>query len=118
MQIIRCNESWDAAWNAFVQTSPQASFYHRAEWRTVTEQSFGHRTAYLAAAEGSQIHGVFPIVRLKSALFGTIGCSMPFVNYGGPAADTPEIERLLLEAAGGVADEWGVDYLEIRSRHD
>jgi FemAB-related protein (PEP-CTERM system-associated) len=118
MQIIRCNESWDAAWNAFVQTSPQASFYHRAEWRTVTEQSFGHRTAYLAAAEGSQIHGVFPIVRLKSALFGTIGCSMPFVNYGGPAANTPEIERLLLEAAGGVADEWGVDYLEIRSRHD
>jgi len=41
---------------------------------------------------------------------------MPFVNYGGPCGNDDAIEQRLIEAARGVADEWGVDYLEIRSR--
>jgi FemAB-related protein (PEP-CTERM system-associated) len=59
---------------------------------------------------------VFPIVELRSALFGWIACSMPFVNYGGPCGDNEEIEHALLDAAHGLAEEWRVDYLEIRSR--
>ena len=116
MQILRCDSSHDSQWNEFVRTSPRASYYHRAEWRGINERCFGHRTCYLGAVEGDRIVGVFPIVRLKSLLFGNIACSLPFVNYGGPCGETDEIEQQLLDAAALVADEWRVDYLEIRSR--
>ena len=115
VRIVRCTPAQDTIWNQFVQSSPRASFYHRAEWRAINEQ-LGHKTCHLAAMEGSRIVGVLPLVRLKSLLVGSIACSMPFVNYGGPAGDTDEIEQQLLAAAAAVADEWGVEYLEIRSR--
>lgn len=118
MQIIRCDRSHDGAWNAFVQASPQASFYHRAEWRSINERCFGHEVVHVAALDGARCVGVFPLVRLKSLLFGNIACSMPFVNYGGPVAESTAIERALLAAAADVAAEWRVDYVEIRStRH-
>lgn len=118
VRIVRADASLDRAWNAFVEASPRASFYHRVEWREVNATSFGHRTAYLAALEGDRVVGVFPIVQLKSALFGNLACSLPFVNYGGPAGDSEAIETALLDEAARVCAEWGVEYLEIRSQHD
>lgn len=116
MEIIRCDRSQAEAWTAFVRRSDRASFYHRIEWRDVYERAFGHDTAYLAARRGQDIVGVFPMVRLKSLLFGNVACSMPFVNYGGPCAEDDETEAALLEAARAVAEEWKVEYLEVRSR--
>jgi len=116
MEIIACGPSHGAAWNAFTHACPRASFYHLWEWRAINERCFGHRTAYLAAVDGERIVGILPIVRLKSLLFGNIACSMPFVNFGGPAADSDEIEEQLLEHAAGVARDWHVQYVEIRSR--
>lgn len=116
MNVIRCDDSWRDAWNAFVSTSPNGSVYHRFEWRDINRESFGHRSCYLAVLDQDRIIGVFPIVQVRSRLFGNIGCSLPFVNYGGPCADSPEAEQLLLKEGCAVADEWRVDYLEIRSR--
>jgi FemAB-related protein (PEP-CTERM system-associated) len=116
LRIVHADASLDRAWNAFVEASPRASFYHRVEWRDVNVTSFGHRTAYLAALDGDRVVGVFPLVQLKSALFGNLACSLPFVNYGGPAGDTDAIETALLDEAERVCRAWGVDYLEIRSQ--
>lgn len=115
MQIVRCDETWAQRWNAYVDAVP-VSFYHRFEWRDINRECFGHRSAYLAAVEQDRIVGILPLVQVKSHLFGNVACSLPFVNYGGPAADRPDIEAALLQAAGEVADEWNVDYVEIRSR--
>jgi FemAB-related protein (PEP-CTERM system-associated) len=116
MPIIRCDSSHGDDWNRWVDSSPRASFYHRFEWKAINQRCFGHDTAYLAADEHGRVAGVLPLVRLRSRLFGNIACSLPFVNYGGPAGETDAIEAALIEAAGKVADEWGVDYLELRSR--
>lgn len=118
LQIVRCDRSHDAQWNEYVRTSPRASFYHRAEWRSINEECFAHETAYLGAFEGTALVGVLPMVRLRGLLFGNLACSMPFVNYGGPCGDSDEIEQALLDAAREVADEWDVDYFEIRSQRD
>jgi len=117
MQILRCDSAHAAQWNAFVHGSRRATFYHLWEWRVINEQAFGHQTAYLAAEDEGRVVGVFPLIRLKSLLFGNVACSMPFVNYGGPAGESDEIEQRLLDAAAQVADEWRVEYLEIRSQH-
>lgn len=118
MDIARLDPARHSQWNAFVQASPRASFYHLAEWQSVNTRCFGHRTCHLAALDGDRIVGVFPIVQLKSVLFGNIACSMPFVNFGGPCGETDDVEAALLDAAAELAAEWRVDYLEIRSlRH-
>ena len=116
MQILRCDTSHDAAWNRFVQECPRASFYHRAEWRTINDRCFSHQSVHLAAEEAGRIVGVFPLVQLKSLLFGNIACSMPFVNYGGPAGESDDIEAALLTAAADVIGEWGASYCEMRSQ--
>jgi FemAB-related protein (PEP-CTERM system-associated) len=116
IEIVRCNSSHDEEWNQFVHACPGASFYHRAEWRAINEECFKHETVYLGAFTGGRMVGVFPMVRVKSLLFGNIACSMPFVNYGGPCGESDAIEQRLLHAGRAVADEWRADYLEIRSQ--
>lgn len=118
MEIVRCTQARADAWNAFVRDTPSASFYHLWEWQEINRQHLGHRSCYLAALDEGRVTGVFPIVQVRSRLFGNIACSMPFVNYGGPATDSSGVESALLKAAATVADEWHVDYLEIRSTRD
>jgi FemAB-related protein (PEP-CTERM system-associated) len=115
MTIVTCDASFDERWNTFALTHPRASFYHRAEWRGVNERSFGHKSCYLAALDGDRLVGIFPFVQVKSLLFGNIACSLPFVNFGGPCGESDSIEQALLDAAVAVAEQWSVDYLEIRS---
>lgn len=116
MHIVRCDHSLRDAWDAFVDAHAGGSFYHRYDWRTVNATCFGHQSAYLAATEKDAIVGILPVVLLKSRLFGNIACSLPFVNYGGLVALNERAEAELLREARAVADEWQVDYVEIRSR--
>jgi FemAB-related protein (PEP-CTERM system-associated) len=117
MKIVHCDASHAAAWDAFVAAAPTASFYHRFAWKGINESMLRHRTAFLAALDDSgAFAGIFPLVQVKSRLFGNMACSMPFVNYGGPATADPEAEQLLMDAAEKVCADWDVEYLEIRSK--
>lgn len=113
VHIERCDAGHATAWNAYVQSA--GTFYHRYEWRAINEQCFGHRSCYLAAMRDGRVVGVFPLVQVKSRLFGNIACSMPFVNFGGPCAEDDTVERELLATAEAVVAEWKSEYLEIRS---
>lgn len=115
MKIIHCTDADATAWDSFLGEAPGASFYHLFAWKGINERSFGHRCFYLAAYEGDRIVGVFPIVFLRSRIFGKIMCSMPFVNYGGPCASDEETERALLREAETILRDVGAGYLEIRS---
>lgn len=68
----------------------------------------------LAEHEG-RVRGVLPLVHLRSLLFGNVVTSMPFVNFGGPAALDEATERALVDAACRYAEERRCRYLEIRS---
>ena len=92
-----------------------ATFYHRFSWKEINESSFGHETFYLAAFDESQLCGIFPIVFIKSRIFGKILCSMPFVNLGGPCASEPKVLEALLDEAQTIVKVNQADYLEIRS---
>jgi len=103
-------------WDAYVDSHPNASLYHRYRWRAVIDQAFGHETLYLVARSASgKLCGLLPVVRLKSRLFGDFGVSLPFFNYGGVIADHPAIASRLLEQAAREAEQRGLTHLEIRS---
>ena len=116
IQIRELQAGEEASWDAFVDNCPEASFYHRAGWKEVVERAFGHRSHYLLAEEGGRIVGVLPLGHLRSLLFGNALISVPFCVYGGPVAETVEVRDALIEAACSLAQELGVDYLELRNQ--
>ncbi len=103
-----------AAWDEFADACPDASFFHRAGWKDVIEQSFGHKTHFIYAARGSEIEGVLPLTHIKSRLFGNALISNAFCVGGGPAASSSEARDLLLTHAANLLPATGADFLEIR----
>lgn len=98
----------------YVSAHPDASAYHRPAWLGVIARAFGHRTCYLAAQSADRIVGVLPLVFFRSRLFGRFAVSVPFVNYGGVAADDPDAERALFERALDESRAAGASHLELR----
>ena len=114
MKVSILKNSEAIEWSSYVESRPDATFYHRLEWRGVMERNFGHSTYYLVARDGSAVVGLLPLVFVKSRLFGAILCSMPFLNFGGVVADRPNVERVLLEKASSLVEDLDADYLELR----
>jgi len=108
----------DAAWDAYVEAHPLGSPYHLTAWRDAIEQTFGHEARYLAARRGGVMVGVLPLFHVRSLLFGSMLVSVAFAVYGGVLADDEDAARALEDAAVGLADSLGVDYLELRDRVD
>ncbi len=105
----------DTAWNAYVNAHPAASIYHLVEWKKLIGDVFGHQAYYFMATDSNgDVHGVLPLIRLNSRLFGDFMVSMPYFNYGGAIADSPEIEQQLIDAANRQAAELGLSHIEYR----
>jgi len=104
-----------ARWDAFVAACPEATFFHRAAWRTVLADAFGHRPHYLYAEDQGDIRAVLPLARQKSLIFGDALISTPFCVYGGVAAADPEARTVLERAAIELGERLGVDHVEFRN---
>jgi FemAB-related protein (PEP-CTERM system-associated) len=103
-----------SAWDAFVQSRPDATGYHEWAWRSVIERAFGHQCHYLVAEAGGAIAGVLPIVEIRSLLFGRSMTSLPFLNYGGVLAASDEAARTLAGEAARLATARGCKHVEFR----
>lgn len=103
-----------ARWDAFVFACPEATFFHRAGWKTVIEQAFGHRTHYLLAERAGALVGVLPLTEVNSRLFGHSLVSNAFCVYGGIATVDEEARAALDTAAQKLARELQVGHLEYR----
>ena len=115
MNVVDCDDTRRVEWDRFVESAPGAAFYHRYAWRDINRAELGHRSFYLAAVDGRRIVGILPVVQVKSRLFGNIGCSMPFVNFGGPCGESVDAEQALIQAAGRLVEQERLDYLEMRN---
>ncbi len=119
---IRHLVATDAArWDAFVDQHPDATFFHRAGWKTVLEQAFEHDAPYLFAESNGEICGVLPLGHVRSRLFGNALVSTPFCVYGGSVGASVEVCDQLDAAACRLAEERRVNHLELRyhaPRHD
>lgn len=101
-------------WDRFVESNSNGTFFHRAGWKEVVEQSFGHKCYFLYGEENGEIRGVLPLVHVKSRLFGSSLISTGFTVGGGSLADRPETLDTLDRRALLLADEVGADVIEYR----
>ena len=104
-----------SAWDAYVEVAEGATFFHRAGWKEVLERAFGHKTYFLYTQQNNKITGVLPLAYVRSLIFGKSMSSLPFCVYGGIVADNEEAEAALRQEACRLADEHGVDALEMRN---
>ena len=103
-------------WDSFVESCPDATFFHRAAWKGVIQDAFGHRPFYLLAERAGGIVGVLPLVEVRSLLFGHSLVSLPFCVYGGVAATEPSAVSALHAEARQIAARLRVGHLELRNR--
>lgn len=95
IRIRPLDETNAAAWDAFVRSWAQGSFFHLSGWARVIAQSFGHTTHYVLAEQDGAVVGVLPLARMKTLLFGELLASTPYCVYGGSLAATPEASAAL-----------------------
>jgi serine/alanine adding enzyme len=114
LQVSIASRGDSGAWEAYVDARGDAAGYHSWRWREVFARAFGHESIYLIAREGGVIRGVLPLVQIKSLIFGRTLTSLPFVNYGGVMADSPEIGRALVDAAHDEARDRRCSHVELR----
>jgi serine/alanine adding enzyme len=114
MSVTLLSEREAGEWDEFVNHDPRASIYHRAAWRGLIAEVFGHDTPYLIAraADGTP-NGVLPLVHIRSRIFGNYLVSLPYFTYGGPLGE-PDVAQELMQAAGHLAKERGARHIEFR----
>ena len=101
-------------WDKFVESCPEASFFHDPGWKSVVEDSFGHDTYYAFAEKDGNICGVIPLVHIKSLLFGNTLISNGCCMGGGIAAADDGAWRALDAYATEIFNDTKADFLEFR----
>jgi FemAB-related protein (PEP-CTERM system-associated) len=110
------NDASAPAWDAFVDSAPNATFFHRAGWRTIIERAFGHTAHYLMTERDGAITGILPLGHVRTKLFGNSLMSVPFCVYGGPIAVDDESAAALQQEADRIMERTGAPVLEYRLR--
>ena len=103
-------------WDNFVQASADATFFHQAGWKEVIEKAFGHKTFFLYVENNGIITGILPLVHINSLFFGNTLVSIAPCVYGGIVANNEDAYIELDKEACRLAEELGVDCLEMRNR--
>jgi len=115
VNIRPANAQEAARWDAYVLAHPAGTFSHRFGWKRIIEHTYGHTGHYLLAEQDGRLGGVLPLGEIKHLLFGHALISVPFCVAGGVLADTPEVQRALEDAATALAQQLGVEHLELRN---
>jgi FemAB-related protein (PEP-CTERM system-associated) len=115
LRLAAGDASAAATWDAYVLACPQATFFHRAGWQRILREVFRHDAYFLYAVTDGRITGVLPLGHVKSLLFGNSLTSLPFAVYGGVAADDEASATALEAEAQRLAQQLGVQHLEMRN---
>ena len=113
-QIKQLTEDACPSWDAFVEASPAATFFHLSGWQTVLQKSFGYRPCHYYIERNGRICGILPLLHIESRLFGNRLTSSPFCVAGSPVSESGEIDDMLDRKAISLLDELGANYIEYR----
>jgi FemAB-related protein (PEP-CTERM system-associated) len=114
--IVVSTDASEAEWDGFVRSQPSFTGYHLWRWRRVFEYGLNHRCEYFVARRDGRVVGVLPATIVRSLLFGRVLSSLPYVNYAGVLAESPEAEAALLDAAARTVERQRLSYLLLRHR--
>lgn len=115
LSVVPLEPEGTAAWDAFVEAHPDATFFHLAGFAEIFARALRQRPCYLVARRGSEIAGLLPLVLMRSPLYGRALIGTPFLVEGGPLAADAAAREALLDAAERLAATHDVRWLELRA---
>jgi FemAB-related protein (PEP-CTERM system-associated) len=123
LQVMRVkDECCRELWNNFIKEYPCSTPYHLWEFGEAFSLTYGYERYYITLKDKNRILGVFPLILIKSTLFGNKLISLPFCEYGGPIINPSldsetqqKVISFLLNGALKIFTFKNLDYLEIRS---
>jgi FemAB-related protein (PEP-CTERM system-associated) len=111
-------ESHRSRWEAFVARHAPLPLSYHPSWPSVFADGLGHAPFVLEAEEAGKIQGLLPLALLQGPLFGRFLVSHPYLNYGGPLADSDEVALGLIARAVELADRLSVRRLLLRHERE
>ncbi len=115
VRLVPLERGLHEAWDRFVASRPEATFFHQAAMPGLIARVFGHRDRSLMVLQDGDVVGILPLVELRTRLFGHALTSLPFCVYAGPLAAEAGAGRALLAYAADLRRRTGADTLELRS---
>jgi len=114
IRIRRAEDTDCKRWDTYVLSHPMCGPYHLFAWKQAVEKAYYHTGLYLIAEdEQESIQGVFPLILLKPPFLKAVLVSLPFCDYGGILAGSPEAVDELITHAIGLATQHKAE-LDIR----
>ncbi len=83
-------------------------------WLTVLQRGLRHKPFLLVAMQDGRPVGSLALSLVRSRLFGRFLVSLPYVNLAGVVAENADAAAALIDRAVELADEFDVQYLELR----
>jgi CelD/BcsL family acetyltransferase involved in cellulose biosynthesis len=110
-------EPTDARWAQLVDSSPNSLPFHRVEWQSVLEASYGFRPFIFAAAEPSgRLVAGLPVMEVRDPIRGRRWVSLPFTDRCHALHASDDAKETLAGALALTAEAQGIRRVEIRSR--
>jgi serine/alanine adding enzyme len=100
-------------WDAFVESHPDSSFFHKFAWKQIIEKSYGFKAQFIYAKNNKGIQGILPLFEIRQ-ITGKKLLSIPFSTEAGILYNNEEVKKELLNRARKLTDDHDLDYLEIR----
>ena len=91
-----------------------STIFHDPRWGELMQRVYGNRPFYLTAKRDGQVVAALQLVHQKSFLFGSRLSSLPYFDASGILGDDRAGRRELVKAARALADELGVESVELR----
>lgn len=115
LKIVEYKDEYKTAWSEYVENSTGANIAHPIGWMSVIKDGLGHRPRYILAVEDNSVKGILPLAVVKTWWQSRYIISLPWIDYGGICADSPQIERLLKEEACRITENEKAQFMELRS---
>lgn len=90
-------------WRKFVDSCPDATFYHTPEWMDLLQYGFPIQTRCFAVEEDDEVVGIFPAAISKRFFYKRLD-SLPYSDYGGPLTCGSSRELILRFLSGHLAE--------------
>ena len=106
-------------WERFRRAAKLKHHAHQWMWRTILEQTFGHKPYYFIAYEPvGEVVGIVPMFLVRSLIFGKALISVPYLNGGGIVANSEEARQALAAECQSLGESIGARYIELRERSE
>jgi FemAB-related protein (PEP-CTERM system-associated) len=118
MRVERTSEP-GPAWDAFVESHPDAHLGHAAGWAKVLGRAYRLEPHFLSCrSDRGEIQGVLPLFAFRSLLGRRELVSIPFHDVSGLLVQGDRAAAVLVDAALDLARELGCGALELRHSED